>query len=145
MGAQVIQFPVADRMPTRVAEERIGSLINYRYPPVSKNIPDLWEWLDRWLRKKSIVIGWVPINQGLVYAFKGGRVAHLVCDVYPVDVDSGERPKIEVACSGVLYSVFNWDSRRPVTANPAVVLGADQEPYFKVCQKCEAAMRRRGM
>lgn len=145
MSATIIHFPVADRMPTHIAESRIGGVISYGYPPPEKVGGDLWGWLERWLGRRSVLLGWEPVKEGLIKVFKSGRVRHLVSEVVLVDVDRQVRPMVEIACGIETYPVVNWSSLEPVKTTPVVILGADQVDYFRVCKKCEAAMRRRGL
>jgi len=133
---KVIHFPVADRMPTRVAEQRLGSIVAYKYPDFLKLGVNPMDWLDKWMKGKSVLFGWEPVNEGIVKSFKDGRVRHLVSRVSPVDPSKNQRPKIEICCSLNSYPVFNWVSQVGVSSVPVVLLGLDQTSYFRVCKRC---------
>jgi len=135
-GAQIIHFPLDKRMPTRIAEERLGSVMMYRYPDPMRINVDPQEWLRKWLAKKYVLLGWEAVKEGIVKSFKDGRVRHIVSRVSRVNTDADERPKVELACSLDLYPVFNWECEDPVKSVPVVVLSIDQTSYFRVCQRC---------
>jgi hypothetical protein len=137
-GAKVYHFPVDKRMPTRVAEEKLGSVTGYKYPGIERPAIDSWEWLESWLSKKYVLLGWDAVKEGLVHSFKGGRVKHIVKRVVPVDVDAGERPRVETACSMHDYPIFNWKNEEPLDKVPAVLLSGEQQKYFRLCKRCAA-------
>jgi len=137
MTAQILYFPVHERMASRDAEERLGGIVRFRYPLTEVSQMDRELWFSGWALKKRILIGWSVVNDGLVKAFKGGRVAHLLNNV---SVKGDGRPRLEVCCSMQLYPVFNWESFDGIEGIPAVILSANQEKYFRVCQKCGSRM-----
>jgi len=123
-------------MPKRVAEQRLGNVIVYKYPDFSKIDGEPMDWLDTWLSKKSVLLGWEPVKEGIVKSFKSGRVRHLVSRVALVNPDNNQRPRVEVCCSLNLYPVFNWQSDVTISSVPVVLLGMDQTSYFRVCKRC---------
>ena len=137
-GAKIYHFPVDKQMPTRIAEEKLGAVVGYTYPAESKITIDLWSWTQKWLSKKTVLIGWDAVKEGLVHSFKAGRVKHLVKHVIPVDTESGERPRVETVCSLHDYPVFNWQTDEPLSKVPVVLLSSEQEKYFRLCKRCAA-------
>jgi len=140
LSAQIIQFPTSKRMPTRIAEERLGNLIMYRYPSQEQIGEDVFEWLERRLLDRWVVRGWEPVREGIVKAFKSGHVRHLISRVVLKDPLVEGRPYVETCCSLDLYPVFNWNVRGTlVKREPVTVLSMDQSSYFRPCKRC--AMR----
>jgi len=136
----VIHFPVGKRMSSRVAEERLGSIVMYRIPEA---VEGRAEWLERWLTKKFVLFGWEPVKEGLVKSMKSGRVKHLIAQVSTEDIGRGVRPKVELGCGFDLVPVFNWDScKEAVKSTPVTVLSIDQSSYFRMCKKCQEWERR---
>lgn len=128
-------------MSTRVAEERIGVVRPYRYP-LSSKIADPEMWLEKWMLRKNVLIGWEPVREGLVRTFKNGRVRHIVSGVRHVMSEGEGRPIVEVLCHLDNFPVFNWKSDNRVSRTPAILLAPDQSEYFKLCKNCEAKVRK---
>jgi hypothetical protein len=133
--AKIIHFPIDKRMPTRIAEEKVGPVVMYKYPSLESEDP--FEWLTRWLEKKSVLLGWESVKEGLVASFKSARVRHLISRVQYVDPDFDERPKVEICCGFDSYPIFNWVSEDKVASIPVIVLGERQTSYFRLCKRCE--------
>jgi hypothetical protein len=136
-SAQIIRMPIEKRMPTRIAEDKIGGLAKYRYPVRRGKIPS-YDWLSEWLTGKSVLFGWTPINDGLVAAFKRGYVRHFISRVGIVDIGKDERPRVELCCGCELHPIFNWSVGKRMTSSvyPVSLLGLDQVRYFRVCRRC---------
>lgn len=134
--AKIIHFPVDKRMPTRVAEEKLGNVVIYRYPPVEKMNLTRQEWLQKWMLKRSVLYGWQSVKEGLVRSFKTGRVRHLVERVVANADDA--RPRLELCCGMDTYPVFNWQSNEAVSVTPVIILSIEQTSYFRICERCLA-------
>lgn len=136
MDDNVIHFPVAKRMPTRVAEEKIGKIVVFRDP-------GLWDengsesQFEDWLKKRTVLFGWESVKEGIVKSFKGGRVRHLIVDVE--NRKSG--PRVELACGFDFHPVFNWTPVETPKNVPVILLTVEQESYFRVCKKCLGSKR----
>jgi len=128
-------------MSTRVAEEKIGAMRGYRYP-LSDKVANPEAWLERWMVRKQVLLGWQPIREGLVKTFKAGRVRHIVSGVRHTLSDGDGRPVVEVLCLLENFPVFNWKSDQRVSRTPAVLLGPDQVDYFKLCKNCEMKVKK---
>jgi hypothetical protein len=133
--AEIIHFPVQKRMPVRVAEERLGRIVVYRYPSIFDTDIERQRYLDGWLGKKAVLLGWGAVKEGIVRSFKSGRVCHLVSRVAMVDNEE-VRPRVEISCGLDSFPVWNWFSGEEVKTTPVVVLSLDQIPYFRVCDRC---------
>lgn len=131
MCDNVVFFPVSKRMSSRVAEEKIGKIVIFRYLSMLEGTERL-DWLENWIVKKSVLLGWESVKEGIVKSFKSGKVRHIVNDV--VDVDG--RPEVELKCGVELHQVFNWTCDKKVTRTPVVLLTIGQESYFRVCKNC---------
>ena len=133
----VIFFPVSKRMPSRIAEEKIGNIVIFKYMPTLEG-SEKFEWLEKWITKKFVLLGWESVKEGLVKSFKSGKVKHLVSDV----VDVNGRPEVELECGMEMHPVFNWSSEAKVKKTPVVLLTIDQQSYFRVCKNCLSATNR---
>ena len=142
MSAQIIPFPVGKRMPTRIAEEKIGGIIRFKYPD---NITDVVSWFNGWCIGKSVLIGWTPLNQGLVKGLKGSLVRHVVSDI--VSCERGTSPEIEIACKYDSYFISNWKGSDNLKKGfvPAILLDESQSKYFRLCSNCDDSMMRQGI
>lgn len=130
MGCRVIRFPVQERMPTRIAEEKVGSIVLFRFPP---EVASINEWAKTWFVDKFVLIGWSSLNQGLLSGFRDGRAKH---KVESVRIRRG-RPFVEVACLLQEFPVWNWEAKKREIFPPAILLSESQQRYFRVCQRCE--------
>ena len=136
-GAKIFHFPVDKRMPTRVAEEKLGHMLMYRCPD---SVDDKVKWARQWIMKATVLYGWSAVKEGIVKSFKDGRVKHYVADVHLVEGDEGARPLVELFCGLHGVPVFNWVSKGAARDVPAVILSIDQSSYFRPCKTCEKLM-----
>lgn len=134
---EVERFPIERVMSSRVAEEKIGSMKNYKYPAGKGD-----EWVQRWLLRRNVLLGWEPVKKGIVSNFKGGRVRHIISATRNVSSKKKGRPVIEVFCKVDMYPIFNWNASSKVSSVPAVLLSAEQFKYFRLCKNCEAQLKR---
>jgi hypothetical protein len=141
--AKILRFPIEKRLNKEVARKKIGRLMDFRYPDSALMTEDILEWVDDFLVHKKVLLGWSPINRGLVDAFKQGNVCHIVSNASVVDVN--RKPLVEVCCKGheTLY-LHNWKSNHEEMYPPASLLSMDQANYFRVCTNCAAYMRDNG-
>jgi hypothetical protein len=140
LAQNVLHFPVDRVMSQRIAEEKLGSIVMYRYPPGKGDAAQ--EWLNGWMRKKTVLVGWECMREGIARSFKNGRVRHIVSAVNQVDTGRGRRPSIGVLCSNQSHHVFNWCCEEGTFGIPVVVLSLDQQDYFRPCKRCEAIQRK---
>jgi len=139
-GAKVLRFPIEKRIKREAARKKIGRLMDFRYPDSALITEDILEWVDDFLVHKKVLIGWSPINRGLVDAFKQGNVCHIISNVSVVDVT--RKPFVEVCCRGhETLQLYNWKSDNEEMYSPASLLSIEQASYFRVCTKCDAYMR----
>lgn len=138
--AKIIRFPIEKRLGVEMAREKIGKLKMFKYPDSTILTDDVLEWVDNFLIGKKVLLGWSPINKGVVDAFKQGNVCHVVS----VASSSGitRKPFVEVCCKGhEQHFIHNWRSKTDEMAPPAALLSIDQSNYFRTCLKCESYLR----
>lgn len=142
MGSNVARFPVERVMSTRVAEEAIGGMVQYKYPDGGKFSMSPDEWIAKWMKAKFVLLGWETVKKGVVAVFKSGRCRHLVRRTYS-DHDGGRRPHVQAMCSTIRHPIWNWSTRSdPAKRIPAVVLSDEQAVYFPLCKRCEAMIKK---
>jgi hypothetical protein len=135
----LIHFPVERVMGTRVAEAKLGNMRQYGYPDFLKLGVEPFDWLSDFLAGKnprSVLYGFHSIKEGVVKCFRSGHVRHLISRVPLIDIDLGERPKVEILCSLNQYFVFNWVAEQKLKNNPVVLLTPEQTDYFRLCERC---------
>lgn len=125
-------------MPKRIAEEKIGNIVMYKYPDFDLIDCTPREWISKWLSRKFVLLGWDSVKEGIVNSFKLGRVKHSISNVSLSHSGTIDRPSVEISCGLDMHPVFNWACSMSVKRLPVVVLGIDQESYFRVCKKCLA-------
>lgn len=143
MDGVVSRFPVEKRMPRHVAQRRIGRAKRFKYPDVSViEGKSVFEWTENFLLGKSVVCGWTAVNVGLIEAFKGNRVRHIVSRVEIPSTLS--RPLVEICCMGhELYQVYNWIINSTLRMMiPVTLLSVDQSHLFRKCKRCEEYLKR---
>lgn len=140
MIGTVSRFPVEDRMPTRVAEEKLGGIVTFQYPSIRAVILNEEVWLEEFLLQRSVLMGWDAVKRGIVKSFKGGRVRHLISRVRPTK--KGRHPSVDLFCSLDVRMIFNWKAGSETIKAPVVLLSSDQTQYFKLCERCAARVER---
>lgn len=129
----VLRFPVERRMSAEQARGHIGSARKFRYPALDGDERD--PWLTSFLVGKRVLSGWTPVNDGLVSAFKQGRVLHTISDVYGITKEG--YPKVLLCCGYDPCVIQNWFTTGLFVGDPVTLVLKEQECYFRLCKRCE--------